>query len=157
MQSKFWPLEAWQDKRREGFGAEHCSMHSFAQCVEGEEGKRTRANSLLVWDNSWVSYSDRYGWRRVVYLGSLATADSSGSSSQSLLRALIVHSCCDLHPSNSQPCSKSLVHYLMVEEARKYERNLKQRLTTKYQMLRAIWDRAMKIRHMRTTRTVLKV
>lgn len=47
--------------------------------------------------------------------------------------------------------------YLMLDEARKQERNLKQRLTTKYQMFLAIWDRAMKTRQMSTTRTVLKV
>lgn len=46
--------------------------------------------------------------------------------------------------------------YLMVEEALKYDRNLKQRLTTKYQMFLAIWDRAMKTRQMTTARTALK-
>lgn len=45
----------------------------------------------------------------------------------------------------------------MVLDALKQDRNLKHRLTTKYQMLRAICDRAMKTRQIRITRTVLKV
>lgn len=44
-----------------------------------------------------------------------------------------------------------------VLDARKYERNLKQRLTTKYQMFLAIWERAINTLQMKTTSRVLKV